>query len=714
MRTDIYEGLVDNGAPAGNAYPDSARGSGRPRRRHHRVAQYSWLAAGALSIGIATALVGSGAAGADISSGATSSDGDHVSNSASSPRARESSGNVGKSSARRAAVAARRPGDRIKDVRTADAGATSHVAAAPEAGVDRDRSAADRASTPAAVTRSRPGRRGARAVEPDTGSLITAVAGSRDRPSGKSKPAAVEVDLEPAGPAAVIPAPTVDVDIAATAPTVAESRPTRSGVESPVSESVSYIAVAAGSATTTNSQPMSLGDMISAFLLGLQRSMFNRTPTAKYSQNTGQTSAGVVTGTVTASDPDGDPLAVELSVGPKKGAVTVDVDGSFVYTPSAALLASGGTDTFTVIVRETNAAEHSHGMATWISRTIKALTLGAVVPNDGSYITKVVTVSIAKAGIEAISQQRGFAMPTWQVDGYDGPDVEQSLKEIKALGATYVEFVPTWYQTTLTSSEISRSSSYTVSDAGLERAITLAHALGLKVFLKPHVDLPDPATQPRSLINPSNPDAWYSSYTAFITHYAGMAQRLGVEEFSVGCELDSLTSDRARWLKVIAAVREKYTGLVTYAAGWDWNTASFLDQLDVLGVDAYPILSQVPTTDVASLEEAWQWVVDAAAALSAQYGKKILFTEAGYTSQLGTTTDPASWQISTTVSEEEQAAAYEALLATFTDQTWWQGVFWWVWGNPPNSTPEPLDFSPEGKLAESVIANWWGTSTAAV
>jgi hypothetical protein len=95
--------------------------------------------------------------------------------------------------------------------------------------------------------------------------------------------------------------------------------------------------------------------------------------------------------------------------------------------------------------------------------------------------------------------------------------------------------------------------------------------------------------------------------------------------------------------------------------------------------------------------------------LSAQYGRKILFTEAGFTSQQGTTTDPSNWMISKTPNEAEQAAAYQALLATFSDQPWWAGVYWWVWAVLPGSEAAPLDFSPRGKAAEWVIRRWWAT-----
>lgn len=304
------------------------------------------------------------------------------------------------------------------------------------------------------------------------------------------------------------------------------------------------------------------------------------------------------------------------------------------------------------------------------------------------------------------TQQRGFTLPTWQVDGYDGPDVERSLDEIKAVGATWVQFTPTWYQQTRYSNQMTRTAG-TVSDAGVERAVRLAHQRQLKVLLKPHVDLPVPGQDSRNNIVPEDRTAWFAAYTGFITHYAAMAERLGVEQFAVGTELSSISDDRGRWLPVIGAVRDVYDGVVLYAAGRDYQTVAFWDTLDLIGIDAYLSLGPVPTRDVQALQRSWQPAVQQLQAMSARYGLGVVFTEAGYTSQRGTITDPSNWRVATTVDEAEQAAAYRALLTTFSGQPWWRGVFWWVWITPPFTQPEPLDFSPKAKEAEAVIRQWW-------
>jgi hypothetical protein len=302
--------------------------------------------------------------------------------------------------------------------------------------------------------------------------------------------------------------------------------------------------------------------------------------------------------------------------------------------------------------------------------------------------------------------QRGFAL-IWQ-PLYNGPQIDQSLGEMAEVGATWVQFTPTWGQQARNASAISRTA-HTMSDDNLEQAIALAHQNGLSVFLTPHVQLPVPELEARSTISPDDRAAWFSSYTSFITHYAAMAQRLGVEQFAVGSELGSVSDDRPGWLGVIQAVRAVYDGTTLYAAAPDEAArVPFWDALDLIGIDAYFPLSGASTTDVSALQRSWEPIRAEMAAGSARYGRKILFTEAGFTSQQGTTTAPADWALSKTYNPAEQAAAYQSLLATFSGQDWWAGVYWWVWNHLPDDGSDYVtSYSPRGKDAEQIIREWW-------
>ena len=163
------------------------------------------------------------------------------------------------------------------------------------------------------------------------------------------------------------------------------------------------------------------------------------------------------------------------------------------------------------------------------------------------------------------------------------------------------------------------------------------------MFLTPHVYLP---VESRSAIRPDDRVAWFASYTVFISYYAAMAQRLGVEQFAVDSELASISDDRPGWLQIIREVRARYNGTVLYAAEPDEaKRVPFWDALDLIGIDAYIPLSTAPTTDVAALQQAWEPILAQMAEGSARYGRKILFTEAGYTSHEGTTTQPNNWRL---------------------------------------------------------------------
>jgi hypothetical protein len=313
----------------------------------------------------------------------------------------------------------------------------------------------------------------------------------------------------------------------------------------------------------------------------------------------------------------------------------------------------------------------------------------------------------AVAAPRAAEQQRGFAMPTYTAEGYRTPQAVRYLDELAATGATWVQFNPTWYQPDTRSATIAATAD-TPSDAALAHVVSAAHRAGLKVLLKPLLDLADEGVY-RGTIRPADTVAWFASYRAFIVHYAVLAARWKVAQLAVGTELAGVSGNRDGWLGLIESVRGRYRGTLLYAANFDeYQQVAFWGALDLIGIDAYWKLSDRPTTDVSDLRRAWEPIVRDLSALATRTGRPVLFTEAGYTSQRGSTTAPWDWTISTRPDQAEQAAAYQSLLAGLSDQPWWAGVFWWCWDVPsaPQAT-DPLGYSPSGKAAEAVVRRWW-------
>lgn len=307
--------------------------------------------------------------------------------------------------------------------------------------------------------------------------------------------------------------------------------------------------------------------------------------------------------------------------------------------------------------------------------------------------------------------EKGVTLWAWDDFAY-GPktewaDTPAALDALGEVGANTVALVPTWVQAFATSSSVTREPGKTATDEALRHGIAVAHARGLAVTLKPHVNVLDGSW--RGSIKASNVDAWFVSYRQMLLGYARLAQETGVSQFVVGTELVEMSRHTSRWRSLIAEVRKTYRGRLTYAAlPFEYARIGFWRSLDVVGIDAYWRLSRIGSrTDVASLQAEWSPIVDELAAFSASVGRPILITEAGYTDQVGTTRDPASWTLAAPSAggAVEQANAYQALLISFTGKTWFRGVHWWAW----RQTNQTLsgDYTPQGKPAGDVLRAAW-------
>ena len=310
-------------------------------------------------------------------------------------------------------------------------------------------------------------------------------------------------------------------------------------------------------------------------------------------------------------------------------------------------------------------------------------------------------------------RQKGISYAAWWPGEYSRPYSDQALAELRDTGADWISLIVTQYQDSFASTAI-RATPATPTDADLIHAMARAHSLGLKVMLKPHVDLENDPAHWRGEIGQGFSEgqwaSWFGSYANMINHYAALAQAHGVEQFCVGTELNATQGRVSQWRSLIAGVRAHFRGQLVYAANWGAETSlTWWDALDLIGVDAYYPLTNQNNPSIAELKAAWAPRVSMLRDLSTRVRKPVIFTEIGYRSQDGANRHPYDWQVTGAVDLQEQADAYQAALETFFDQSWFAGAFWWAWAvYPAYGGSCNDDYTPHDKPAEDVLRSWYG------
>jgi hypothetical protein len=300
----------------------------------------------------------------------------------------------------------------------------------------------------------------------------------------------------------------------------------------------------------------------------------------------------------------------------------------------------------------------------------------------------------------------GFTLPSWWKDSYASAGARKSLSNLAATGANSAALIPTWYMKNGESSTF-ESTDQSASDDSLRLAARGARALGLKVVLKPHVNCAD--GRPTARIHPKDERLWFRSYREFILHYARLAAEEKVELFVVGTELFSMTGPghRREWEEIIRDVRGVYSGKVTYAANWyDFMLVPFWGSLDFIGIDGYFPLAGGRSPRLLALS--WKVYLPAIGGVARAYGKPVLFTEVGISSQKGANRRPWAYEDFGPVDAEVQKDYFEAFLNVFDREPYFAGFLQWCWDlNPDAGGPADKSMTVQGKPALAVLEDYF-------
>ena len=297
-------------------------------------------------------------------------------------------------------------------------------------------------------------------------------------------------------------------------------------------------------------------------------------------------------------------------------------------------------------------------------------------------------------------------------NGYGGDVVGLSLDSLKSLGVNAVAIVPYTFMRGIEAVDTLPIPDHygAENDSAVQHSVREAHRRGFAVMLKPQIWI---RGHWPGAIDFASDDEWNTFFTAYerwILHYADMAEREGIHALCLGTELVHTTLKHPeRWRAIIARVRERYHGQLTYAANWgeEFENLSFWADLDVMGLNSYYPLAADGRADDATLRNGARRWMRMADSISRAHDRPLWLTEVGYRSVEGAWQNPHAEAGDRPPSADAQLRCYRALAAAVCGSDRVTGMFVWKWpsylGHQEGRDGRPVGFVPGGKPAGEVL-----------
>jgi hypothetical protein len=283
-------------------------------------------------------------------------------------------------------------------------------------------------------------------------------------------------------------------------------------------------------------------------------------------------------------------------------------------------------------------------------------------------------------------------------------DFSESLARLKSDGINTVFLVPYYISENENSDDID-STSETLPDSQLYRAIELSKRYGFSVILKPHIDLKNDV--PRYKINPTNYSRWIINYKSFILRYLTIAVNAGLHDFVIGTELDDVVENE-KFYDFCDSIRNVYSMRLIYAASFNHFLSTGLwNHVDIIGVNAYFNLDDNLPPSISRLHETWNYWLNVISDFSALKGKPVIFTEVCYFSRSTAAQNPGTWSGNPPADCNVQKECYEALLSQACNFERIIGICWWQWELNKIGGLSNNDATPRDKPAEEVLRSYW-------
>lgn len=325
--------------------------SGKHRAKPKRIAPYTWLGAGAVTVGVGAALVaGAGQAGADTGRSDTTSSESAATKQSSPSRSAESAASPERdeSDSESASEERDRPGVEQSEISDYDPEKTDD-----EDGVEADAHEVD--------------------DESDGDETVDGAQSSAEHASPEAPEETQTLGSDLSADTLLVASTGAVFELAATelssngATEVSDAIP----VQRPVTLQAMVVDVLhwVGLSALAYDLPvpaLPVPTFVESLWLAVREHQYkwnNQRPVARVNISAQDPDSGVITGSLNATDFDDSRLTFFVTTDPQNGTVVVDSGGNFTYTPASAMSATGGVDTFVITIDDrVGNPTHYHGL----------------------------------------------------------------------------------------------------------------------------------------------------------------------------------------------------------------------------------------------------------------------------------------------------------------------------------------------------------------
>lgn len=306
---------------------------------------------------------------------------------------------------------------------------------------------------------------------------------------------------------------------------------------------------------------------------------------------------------------------------------------------------------------------------------------------------------------------RGINAISSSAEGMSSAGFFSNMELAQRVGLERISLVAQWYQATLVSNTMAAQPT-SPSDASIRAAAAHAKSLGMRVTIKPHLNVL--TGEFRGNINAADPTTWWTNYTAFILQYAALAEEVGAELFVIGTELETMNASgfASNWRALAASVRAVFSGSITYASNrlGEAVNSTWWDAVDYIGIDLYDALTApgTPNPGVDALIAAFysQNIVSNIDRISRKWSMPVLLTEIGYYSRTDTAGDPGTISAGAT-SEQAQADIFEATFRVIGEMACVKGMFIWVMSPSTGGAVGGYEWLPGQTITQGIFKRFW-------